>query len=111
MRIKDMIKVAGELAKSGSAKRHYWIAAIGVRKDGAIVMSRNETTRIPNPEGHAEKRLTKKLGMDAQLVLVVRINRDGSMQLAKPCIRCEGALRAYRVKKVYYTTPNGIDSW
>jgi tRNA(Arg) A34 adenosine deaminase TadA len=110
MRVKDMIKVAGAFAKAGSSKRHYWIAAIGIRKDGAIVMSRNETTRVPNPDGHAEKRLTKKLGMDAPFVLVVRINRDGSMQLAKPCVRCEGALRAHRVKSIFYTTADGIES-
>ena len=109
MRVKDMVKVAAAFTKAGRSRRQYWLGAIGIRKDGAMVMARNEASAGPDPHVHAEARLTKKLGMDAPMVLVVRTLKNGELAMAKPCPYCESILKSHRVKKIFYTTDDGIE--
>ncbi len=104
-----MIRVASIFAKSGDARRDYQLGAIGIRADGAFVLSRNEGTKVRTFPAHAEARLIRKLGKNATMVIVVRIAKDGKLAMAKPCVHCEQALRNLNVKKVYYTTANGIE--
>lgn len=109
MRIKDMVRLASSFAQAGDPKRQFLLCSIGIRKDGAVVISRNERSVCRNPAAHAEARLVRKLGFDAPMILVVRILKNGDLAMAKPCPDCERALRAYRVKKIFYTTENGIE--
>lgn len=104
-----MIKVATLFTQAGDKKRDHFLGAIGIRKDGAIVVARNEPTQVRTPSAHAEARLVKKLGKDADLVVVVRVTKNGALAMAKPCKKCALALKNYRVKKVFYTTENGME--
>jgi deoxycytidylate deaminase len=44
-------------------------------------------------------------------VFVQRFHNDGSLALAKPCKSCQCMLKAFGVKIVRYTTPEGIHSY
>jgi len=108
MKIKEMIRLAADFAKSGDPKRSYFLGAIGVRSDGVVVMARNDMIQTPEPSAHAEARLVRKLGKDASMVVVVRVMKgSGQLAMAKPCKHCRTALKNYRVKKVYFTADNG----
>lgn len=78
-------------------------AAIGIRKDGAIVYARNGDQNFPTLSAHAETRLCRKLGKDSPLVFVIRVNKQGNWMMSKPCVNCERALRNKGVKRVIYT--------
>lgn len=41
------------------------------------------------------------------LISVERYNNDGNMALAKPCLVCQEAIKAYDVQFVKYTTDSG----
>lgn len=87
----------------------YALAAVGVRRDGAVVHSSNKAVRTPGPAApriwgtHAELRLCRKLDAGAT-VFVARILRDGTWANAKPCSLCMNRLRSQRVRRVFYTT-------
>ena len=82
--------------------RRYRLGAVGIRKDGAIVVSRNIPTRYPEPSAHAESRLARKLDRGA-IVYVVRITASGKLTLARPCVSCIRILKSKGVKKVFYS--------
>ena len=82
--------------------RRACLGAIGVRVDGAIVSSRNQSSRFVAPQVHAEARLARKLDRGATVYLA-RIRRDGSFAMSKPCSRCMATLRARNVAKVVYS--------
>jgi tRNA(Arg) A34 adenosine deaminase TadA len=88
----------------------FYLAAIGVRRDGAIVRATNKALRDgssnPIPSTHAEARLCRKLDAGAD-VYVARVTRDGSWAMSRPCEGCQSALRARRVRRVYYTIGPG----
>ena len=103
-----MFYVAAKTAISRKDKRNYCVGAVGIRKDGTIVKSRNSSnsTNIRNPKVHAEYKLSKKLDKYST-VYVARIRPgDKSFGLAKPCKDCERILRSKKVKTVYYTINN-----
>lgn len=92
-------------------RRNFWLGAIGIRADGATVSSRNgavsysasvETYHL-NPNSHAEGRLLRKLGKGG-IVYVARVFRkDRTLAMARPCGMCQTRLKAFGVKKVFYT--------
>jgi len=97
--------LARKIATKGDtpeANRHYRIGAVGIRNDGAIVAASNTPQRNPEPKAHAEYRLVKKLDWGS-VVYVVRIRRDGTLALARPCRNCRGAMRLRGVKRCYYS--------
>ncbi len=110
MRLKELLNKAVAFTAAGDPMRHYWVGAIAIRDDGTVVMARNLPTKTKNPHVHAEALLVKKLGLNPSLVLVVRVNRDGQLVMAKPCPRCESILRAHRARKILFTTSDGIES-
>jgi tRNA(Arg) A34 adenosine deaminase TadA len=90
--------------------RNFWIAAIGIREDGTIVSAKNgavQSTDTKNyqfiPESHAEGRALRKLGKGGILYVarVAKFNRHFAM--SRPCQMCAIRIKAYNVKKVYYT--------
>ena len=85
-----------------SDRRKFHIGAIGIRKDGTIVSSRNIQVRHKMPEAHAENRLCQKLDVEA-IIYVARIQSDGTLSLAKPCQKCQNTMRFSKVKRCYYT--------
>lgn len=95
-------QLAKEKAGTRDTKRKYRLGAVGVRKDGAIVTSRNLSTRVPEPKAHAERRLVRKLDAGAT-VYVVRVLSDGRLTIARPCVHCRNAMKIRGVKKCYYS--------
>lgn len=104
-RITEAVLTASRLAVGGSP-RQYQLAAIGWRGDGVIVYSRNGPSMEPNIGSHAEARLAKKL-TPGSIVLVVRMQRQGRLGMAKPCRACQAILKSVGVSKVYYSTAEG----
>lgn len=88
--------------------RAYRFAVIGVRYDGAIVRSRNLSTKTPEHRAHAESRIVRKLDVGA-VIYIARVLKDGNPALARPCKKCQNVLRAHGIKKAYFTI--GIDEW
>ncbi len=98
-------RLARQAATRGNtreAKRQYRLGAVGIRTDGTIVYSNNIPNRTPEPMAHAETRLVKKLDWGST-VYVVRILSDGKLAMARPCLKCQGAMRLKGVKNCYYS--------
>jgi len=91
-----------EVAIRGSAIRRHRIGALGVRSDGTIVKSPNLPNRLPEPQAHAETRVCKKMDWGG-VVYVVRVLRNGTFALARPCKNCIAVMRNSGVKKCYYS--------
>lgn len=102
------LKLACSIAPSQNDVRRYRLGAVGVRRDGTIVTSRNISTREPNGAAHAEARLCRKLDYGS-VVYVSRLDRAGRPTMARPCVKCETAMRNKGVKKVYFTV--GVREW
>jgi len=86
-------------------ERGYQLGAVGLRKDGAIVLARNGP--IPGePDdslvAHAEHRLCRKLDIGAT-VYVARVSKAGQWAISRPCPVCFARLRARGVRRIYYT--------
>jgi len=97
------LKLAIEMSSKGAKVRRAYLGAVGIRSDGTIVTSFNGCAENRKPEIHAERRLVAKLN-SGSTVYVARIRRDdGSLAMAKPCKRCENAMRHRGVKKVIYS--------
>ena len=92
-------------------KRNFLLAAIGVAPDGRIFKTRNLAFHYmdtdfddfrPEPAAHAEFKLCRALPYGST-VFVSRVQKNGTLALAKPCPMCTIALRSKRVKRVYYS--------
>lgn len=114
-RLPDLLYQASCLAfpKKHTDERFFWIGAVGVRNDGAIVKSTNIAVnmsfkrnkdffeKVPNT--HAEGRVLRKLGTDG-IIYVARVSReDGKLVMARPCKMCANRCFGRNVKKVFYT--------
>lgn len=55
---------------------------------------------------HAEQNamLNAKRDLKGYSLLVIRMNKDGDLQLAKPCSLCEGMAMFYGIKEIFYST-------
>jgi len=93
---------AFEISRRREDERHFYLGAVGIRKDGAIITACNGAPKEPTPEHHAETRAIRKCGRGA-ILFVARSKANGEWANAKPCDNCERALRLKGVKKVYYT--------
>lgn len=82
--------------------RSFVIGAVGVRRDGVIVGSRNSPVVGPCRNAHAEYRVARKIDVGA-VIYVVRILRSGAMAIAKPCDDCRKILITKGASKVYYS--------
>ena len=106
-KVKQMLRLATVIAtKTTSGKRrNFLLGAIGVRSDGVLVSASNIPAQRQTPEAHAEYRVSRKLDVGA-VVFVARKNRVGRLCNAKPCFRCESAMRSKGVKRCFYTISN-----
>jgi len=68
-----------------------------------------EKANVPNKEYlHAEvSALLRAKDKQVWMLSIERYNKDGSMALAKPCKVCQEAIKAFDVKRIKYTTPDG----
>lgn len=106
--LETLLSRARERALARPDSRHFLVGAAALRSDGAIVAARNEGTMVPTPHAHAEARVLRKAGLAPDVVLVVRLDRNGNLALAKPCPACETRLRNSRVSEVWYSTSEGM---
>jgi tRNA(Arg) A34 adenosine deaminase TadA len=97
-------KLAAEAAERKSDSRHHRVGAVGIRSDGAIVVSQNGPSTVKNPRCHAEYRLVRK--MDYYGTVYVARKSSLGFLLARPCATCRAFLRSRRVRVVYYTISN-----
>lgn len=120
MKHADYLNIAARYAKRDD-ERSYHLGALGVRADGAIVLSRNgplpleskangRYMRTPQAYAHllahAEHRLCRKLNAGS-VVYVARLKAEGEWAMARPCRACGARLTARGVRRVYYTiAPN-----
>lgn len=95
--------IAALFAASRKDERNYMLGALAIRKDGAIVKSRNSPSMLEtNPDAHAEAKLCKKIDKGS-IVYVARVNKRGHFAIARPCKHCMSKLRNKQVIRVYYT--------
>lgn len=104
-KIISYLKIASEIASKGQDFRSFFVGAVAVRNDGAIVYSYNGPTRHPSRQAHAEYRISRKTDVGS-IVYVARIRLDGDLAMAKPCKNCKKILSSKGVKRVYYTIDN-----
>ncbi len=106
-----MLAVAAREATRGNdrfgERRQFMIGAVGIRKDGVMVYSRNVASAEPAPNHHAETRLVRKM-TPGSVVWVARIAKGtGGWAMARPCPNCQRRLKAAGVEKVVYTIGPG----
>lgn len=102
--------IARRVAIAHDDIRDFYLGAVGIRNDGAIVKASNgpvvmidSDRKSSYPAAHAEFRLSRKLDKGS-IVFVCRIKKGNkSFGLARPCKDCQRKLAAKGVKKVYYT--------
>ena len=95
-------------ASLGRSGKCFTLAAVGVRTDGANVVSVNGWNTDREPQHHAEARAARKLDVDA-ILYVARVKKDGSVAMARPCPACQILLKARRIFEVHFTIDE--DSW
>lgn len=93
------------IGRSGKA---YSLAAVGVRSDGATVISVNGWNTDVEPKHHAEGRVIRKLDVGST-IFVARIKKDGTVGMAKPCPACQNILKSRKVHEVHFTIDE--ESW
>jgi tRNA(Arg) A34 adenosine deaminase TadA len=99
-------ELAKRIALSDRTHKRCLFGAVGLRRDGKIVISKNIRNPGKNVQCHAETRLSRKLDVGS-VVYVARIDRIYSNFVnAKPCVGCQMQMRARGVSKVYYTISN-----
>jgi len=111
----DLLLFAAKIALPDNFKdwRGFWLGAVGIRKDGTMVYSKNGTffsTAVDDyqaiPQVHAEGRVLRKMDFGGTLY-VARVSReDRSLKMARPCRMCQVRIKSKGIKKVYYTINN-----
>jgi tRNA(Arg) A34 adenosine deaminase TadA len=102
-KILNFFEVAARTATSKDDRRAFFLGAIGIRNDGAMVKAMNSPSENKNRYIHAEYRLSRKLDYNAE-VYVARVRMDNyEFGMARPCEACRKALRTRRVRRVFYT--------
>lgn len=108
-----------EMAKAAAAnsEHNFKHGAVLVRGGKVIAMSFNKTRHVSwmksksdFPSLHAEVGALLNMPKDktnGSDMYVCRINRQGEYRMSKPCDMCRAAMAEMKVKRVYYTGPNG----
>lgn len=98
------------LPNNRSDIRDFWLGCVGVRKDGALVFSKNGavySTTVEDyqliPDAHAEGRVLRKMDWGGTLYVARVKRKDGSLAMARPCPMCQNRIRGRGIKKVFYT--------
>lgn len=106
MNHKHYLDLAASISRLREDDRNYFLGAIGLRKDGAIVTACNGAPKDVTPQHHCEWRLCRKLDRGS-IVYVARTGANGKWAMSRPCKTCRIALKSARVAKVYYTISPG----
>jgi tRNA(Arg) A34 adenosine deaminase TadA len=103
----NYLRFAASLAaKRKCDNQGFYVGAVGIRNDGALVHAFNGSGNHPIAQGHAETRLSRKLDVGS-IVYVARYSfGTHNLVIAKPCKNCERVLQSRGVKKIYYSIQN-----
>ena len=104
--------IAADVAHRKKDGRAHYVGAVGIRSDGRLVTASNGPSENRLPACHAEARLMRK--MDFYGTVYVSRKTSVGYRLSRPCPSCQRALRAKRIKRVYYTisdTEYGVLEW
>lgn len=117
----EMIKLAGKISLPTTTfdPRGFWLGCVGIRQDGALVSAKNgavHSTCVDNyqhmPSAHAEGRVLRKLGKGGTLYVARIAKSTKEYAMARPCPMCQTRIKAFGVKKVYYTiNPEQYGIW
>lgn len=109
-----LIEMAAKIALPSdyvSDRRGFFIGAVGIREDGALVSAKNGAVEFEGtvenyqliPNAHAEPRVIRKMGKRGTLYVARVLKGTKSFAMSRPCIICLPFLRAFQVKKCYYS--------
>lgn len=93
---------AARISRAKQDDRNYFLGAVGIRSDGATVISYNGAPKFPTPEHHCEYRLCRKLDQGSRVYLA-RTLASGEWANSRPCPRCFQCLKAKGCLYVAYT--------
>lgn len=100
-----MLNMARRRVQSNFPKeRHYRHCAMVVR--GGAILSVGVNNKILHAEVAALEALEPSERKDT-MVISLRIRKDGSLAMGRPCWKCMLYMREYGVKKVMYSLSNG----
>lgn len=111
-----MFHLAKKAAIRGEHRQHKVGAVIVNRAGNVISMGFNSYKSHPlmgplktlHAEVSAVTKVKNKQDLQGAEIFVYRGYKDGKNAMSKPCPICEGILRRYGVKRVYYTTHGGF---
>jgi tRNA(Arg) A34 adenosine deaminase TadA len=108
----DLLLFAAKIAcpDDSNDDRNFWLGCVGLRKDGAMVFSKNGavfSTTVEDyrllPGSHAEGRVLRKMDWGGVLYVARVTRKDRSLAMARPCPMCMIKIKAKGIKKVFYT--------
>lgn len=109
-----LIEMAAKVALPSdyaNERRGFFIGAVGIREDGTIVSAKNGAVEFEGtvehyqllPNAHAEPRCLRKMGKRGTLYVARVLKGTGGFAMSRPCIICLPFLRAFQVRKCYYS--------
>jgi deoxycytidylate deaminase len=108
------IELATKIAHTGDHWQHR-VGAI-LLQNGKIISTGANSFKTHRLMGfktlHAEVQAligVRYRDLNGSVMFISRINKKGQMGMSKPCPICEGVLRKYGIKKVYFTGWNAIE--
>ena len=110
-RYQKLAKVALDLAAASEYDVTHSLCALVVYKNQVLSVGYNQpkthpiSTGTPQQQLHAEMHALLRCGStEGADVIVARCKPSGKPGLAKPCEICEGILRRFGIRRVFYTT-------
>lgn len=121
LNIKSAMKKAREMSMK-SDHHQAKVGAVVLQKNKALSSGYNQDKKTHpflkkhgfhyNQSIHAEMaaifRMKNKENLKGATIVVYRETKDGHMAMSKPCAVCQKLMRIYGVKKIMYSTENGI---
>lgn len=111
------------LAKHEASKVDFWcrVGAVLVRRGKPIAVGRNRPTKTStlyrkyHPEKTIHAEVDCVLGVERQLIqgsdmYVYRINNDGEVRMAKPCVSCLAMLLDLGISRVTFSANGGVET-
>ena len=100
---KEFMKEALKQAKKAFQKNEVPVGAIIVKKEKVLAKAYNKSEALNSPLEHAEIRALKKA---FKIEKDWRLTQCNIYVTLEPCEMCLGALKAARIKEVFYAAPN-----
>ena len=105
MNINSVVRHAFAAATTKARHKQHRLAAI-IIKGGSIIATGHNSECIHAEESAINR--SSKSNIKGCTLVVLRVRRNGTLGLAKPCQDCMGRITIAGIKKVLYTDENGI---